>query len=51
MALEIKAVPELKGKIASAFVKKANANVAKKLLVDFSAQVKSAKNILDKAQL
>lgn len=51
MALEIKSIPVLKGELASAFVAKADANLAKKHTVDFSAQFNSAKKILDKAQL
>ena len=51
MALEIKAIPVLKGKIASEFVKKADASLVKKHTVDFSAQFNCAKNILKKAQL
>lgn len=51
MALEIKSIPVLKGKIALAFVKKADANLAKKHTVDFSVQVNYGKNILAKAQL
>lgn len=51
MALEIKSIPVLKGKIALTFVAKAETNLAKKHSVDFSAQVNCAKNILDKAQL
>lgn len=51
MAIAIKQIPVLRGKIASAFVKKADDNLAKKHSVDFSAQAKSAQNILAKAKL
>ncbi|WP_396191371.1 hypothetical protein [Flavobacterium sp.] len=51
MALEIKSIPVLKGKMALTFIKKADASLVKIHTVDFSAQFNCAKNILKKAQL
>lgn len=51
MAIAIKQIPVLNGKVASSFVKKANANVSKKHSVDFSAQAIIAKSIFSKAKI
>ena len=49
MALEIKAIPTLKGKEAERFVKEADKAYQKKEKTDFSKQVKIARAILKKA--
>ncbi|MBZ4043366.1 hypothetical protein [Flavobacterium hibisci] len=51
MAIAIRQIPVLKGKIASVFNKKAEDAIAKKHTVDFSAQSAVAKKILEKANL
>lgn len=51
MAIAIKQIPVLKGKVATNFVNKATANLEKKHTVDFSEQAKNAKKILEKAKL
>ncbi len=48
MAIPIKSIPELKGKLASEFVKMATANVKKMHSVDFSKQAEKAKKIIEK---
>lgn len=49
MALEIKAIPTLKGKEAERFVKEADKAYQKKEKTDFSKQVSVARAILRKA--
>ena len=51
MAIAIKQIPVLRGKEASAFVRKAEENATKKHSVDFSAQAKTAKIIFAKAKI
>ena len=51
MALEIKAIPTLKGKEAERFVKEADKAYLKKEETDFSKQVKTARAILKKANM
>ncbi len=52
MAITINTIPTLKGKEATNFVRKANANYSsKRAKIDFSKQVKSTKIILAKAKL
>ena len=51
MALKIKTIPELCGKIARRFVIKANKNYSNKKSIDFKNEVQSAKKILDKSKL
>ena len=51
MATAIKQIPVLKGKEASAFVKKADKNLQEKHTVDFSKQAKNAQLILAKAKI
>lgn len=51
MALEIKAIPTLKGKEAEHFVKEADKAYLKKEKTDFSKQVKIARAILKKANM
>ena len=51
MALEIKAIPTLKGKEAERFVKEADKAYQKKEKTDFSKQVKIARAILKKANM
>ena len=51
MALEIKAIPTLKGKEAERFVKEADKAYLKKEKTDFSKQVKIARAILKKANM
>lgn len=51
MALEIKAIPTLKGKEAERFVKEADKAYQKKEKTDFSKQVKIARAILRKANM
>lgn len=51
MAIAIKPVPTLKGKHASSFLTKIDANVKSLSKNDFSNQIKSAENILAKAKL
>jgi hypothetical protein len=51
MAIAIRQIPVLTGKIASAFNKKAEKAVEKKHSIDFSAQTAAAKKILKKANL
>lgn len=51
MAIAIKQIPVLKGKVAKGFAKKATNNLEKKETVDFSKQAANAKKILKKAQL
>lgn len=51
MALEIKAIPTLKGKEAERFVKEADKAYKNKEKTDFSKQVKIARAILKKANM
>ncbi|MEQ9049140.1 MAG: hypothetical protein RLP11_02470 [Marinoscillum sp.] len=51
MAIAIKSIPTLENQAAQSFVKKAESSVQKRGTVDFSKQIKSASNILAKAQL
>ena len=51
MALEIKAIPTLKGKEAERFVKEADKAYQSKENTDFSKQVKIARAILKKANM
>ena len=51
MAIEIKAIPVLRGKEAKAFNKRADENVAKKSTIDFSKKAKIASKILAKAKI
>lgn len=51
MAIAIKQIPVLKGKIASNFVKKADSNLKRKHSVDFSKETEDARKILAKAIL
>ncbi|MEQ9304936.1 MAG: hypothetical protein RJQ14_13590 [Marinoscillum sp.] len=51
MAIAIKSIPTLENKAAQSFVKKAESSLKKRGTVDFSKQVKSASNILAKAQI
>ncbi len=51
MALEIKAIPTLKGKDAERFVKEADAAYQNRKKVDFSKQVRTARAILKKANM
>ena len=51
MALEIKAIPTLRGKEAERFVKEADKAYQKKEKTDFSKQVKMARAILKKANM
>ena len=51
MALEIKAIPTLKGKEAERFVKEADKAYQSKEKTDFSKQVKIARAILRKANM
>lgn len=50
MAIAIKSIPVLNDKVARAFIRKADANLAKKATIDFSKQVAIATEILRKAQ-
>jgi hypothetical protein len=51
MAIAIKNIPVLNNSSAKAFVKQADNASKKTTVVNFSSQVKSAKNILEKAKL
>lgn len=51
MALEIKAIPTLRGKEAERFVKEADKAYLNKGKTDFSKQVKTARAILKKANM
>lgn len=51
MALDIKAIPTLKGKEAERFVKEAEKAYLKQEKIDFSKQVKIARAILKKANM
>lgn len=51
MALEIKAIPTLKGKEAERFIKEADKAYQNKGKIDFSKQVKIARAILKKANM
>lgn len=52
MAVYIKTIPTLRGKAAERFVRQADENAAKyKESIDFSEQMKVAKQILAKASL
>lgn len=51
MALEIKAIPTLKGKEAERFVREADKAYQSKGKTDFSKQVKIARAILKKANM
>ncbi len=51
MALEIKAIPTLRGKEAERFVKEADKAYKSKEKTDFSKQVKIARAILKKANM
>lgn len=51
MALEIKAIPTLRGKEAERFVKEADKAYQTRGKIDFSEQVKVARAILKKANM
>lgn len=51
MATTIKSIPVLTGRVAASFQKKAKAGLAKKATINFSAQQKTAKAILKKANI
>jgi hypothetical protein len=51
MAIPIKVVPVLKGKVARDFILKADAALSKKGTIDFSKQVSIANKILEKAKM
>jgi len=51
MAIAIKMIPVLKDKVASAFVAKANANIANRSTQDFSKQSARANRILSKSKI
>ncbi|WP_350289175.1 hypothetical protein [uncultured Croceitalea sp.] len=51
MAIAIKQIPVLKGKVAKSFTHKATKNLEKRHSVDFSEQAANAKKILEKAKL
>ena len=50
MASKIANVPELRGKVAENFIKKADENLLKKGTVDFTIQIKDCEKILKKAR-
>ena len=51
MAIAIKQIPVLTDKVASSFNKRADVAYSNKHTVDFSAQIKMAKAILEKAKI
>ena len=51
MAIKIKSVPVLKGKLARDFVRKAKANLARRGTIDFSREIKTTREILRKANM
>lgn len=51
MAIAIKSIPILNGKVAKAFISKADANLKKKATIDFSEQVAKANRILANAKI
>jgi hypothetical protein len=51
MAIAIKSIPVLSGKLATSFVKSATDNFSKKSTVDFSKQINKANQILAKSKL
>ena len=51
MAITIKSIPVLKSEAAETFVKQTEQKVSKRASVDFSKQVKSAQDILNKAKM
>ncbi len=51
MAIAIKSIPTLRGKVARDFVKKAEAAEKNRGTIDFTKQAKIAKAILDKANM
>lgn len=51
MAISIKSVPTLTGKIAERFVENTNKAIEKRATVNFSKQVKSCASILSKAKI
>ena len=51
MALEIKAIPTLRGKEAERFIKEADRAYQNKAKTDFSRQVRTARAILEKANM
>lgn len=51
MAIEIKAIPTLKGKEAECFIKEADKAYANRGKVDFSKQVSQARAVLKKAKM
>ena len=51
MAITIRQIPVLKGRVASRFTEKADASTVKKHSVDFSAQSSIAKKILENAKI
>lgn len=51
MAIAIKSIPVLKGKVASEFVKKADQRFKEKGSVDYSSQAALAAKILSKAKI
>ena len=51
MAIFIKPVPTLRGSVAANFDKKAAACACKRATIDFTAQVKVARAILEKSKL
>lgn len=51
MAIAIKSIPTLTGKVAEAFVRKATSAAKRKGSIDFSKQVLTANKILGKAKM
>jgi len=51
MAIYIKSIPTLKGRLALKFESIANDNASKRASIDFSKQVNEAKSILSKSKL
>lgn len=51
MAIAIKQIPVLRGRVAERFVNKAESNLENKHTVDFSEQANNARKILAKAKL
>jgi hypothetical protein len=51
MAIAIKSIPTLTGKVAEAFVRKATTTAKRKGSIDFSKQVLTANKILEKAKM
>lgn len=51
MAIAIKSIPVLRGKLAEQFIDKAEKNLSKRATIDFSKQVQIANRILEKAKM